>query len=184
MNIINKHKVGFSVLASVLAIFAVIFFTSTGTAHANPSSVSATVQTATATTSPAYMTPGTATSTLTFDAYANTGYGGLNTIADKAALLMQFTGSSTSAVLGIKYEYSQDGIDWYTNFMLGPAGLSTTTAVTNLATPTSITWTYSAATPKAIITVPTPTRYVRAVFSITGANGSIWAQVAPVKELK
>lgn len=168
-----------------------IFLAGASVASANPSYVGPTVQTASATTSPAYMTPGTATSTLTFDSYNPT----TNVfVADRLALLMQFTGSSTSAVLGINFEYSQDGIDWYKNAIVTSETISTTSPSLSLNTPTSATWTFSGtplngdagtvATSTRIVSVPLYTRFVRSVFTLTGASGAVWGQFVPIKELK
>lgn len=170
------------IAAAIVAIIALV--TGAAVAFANPSYIAAGAQTSTATTSPAYLIPGVASSTITYDSYAQPAAGGNAFVANGAVLAMQQIGSSTSAVLGIKFEFSNDGIDWYSNFLVGPAGLSTTTSVYALGVPNSLTWTYSAAVNKALISVPTPTRYVRAVLTVSGANASVWAQIVPTKELK
>ena len=122
-----------------------------------------------ASTSPAYMTPGT-------------------------GMLIQFTASSTNSVLGIAVEYSQDGVDWYRNYVLDPNQVGTTTAPSILSTPFSTTWKFASSSlgganvaansnySTAAIMIPTPFRYTRVVFSITGANGAVWAQLVPIKE--
>jgi hypothetical protein len=174
-----------------IAFAFAIFLASAGVASANPSYVGPTVQTASATTSPAFMTPGTATSTLSFDAYNPT----TNTfVADKLALLMQFTGSSTASILGVNFEYSQDGIDWYKNTIVNAESVSTTSPVLSLNTPTSMSWAFASTTLNGaagtsaiatrIVSVPIYTRFVRAVTTLTGANGAFWGQFIPIKELK
>lgn len=174
----------YSILGLVLAGslgFAIV-------AKANPSYFSPTIVSAIATSTVSFLTPGTGTTTLQYDTY-NTG----NTYkTNTAALLTQFTGSSTSAILGISFEYSQDGIDWYKNYVIDPNGQSTTTPSITFGPPSSISWKYATvvigsstvatATSTAVITVPTPTRFVRAVYSMTGANGAIWDEWVPNKE--
>src|SRR4051812_47458262 len=86
-----------------------------GTAYANPSLFAIGVTTnSAATTSPAFMLPGKATSTTpVYDSYTQTTSGGQVSKADRAGLLMNFTGSSTASVFRGCPEYSQDGIDWF-----------------------------------------------------------------------
>jgi hypothetical protein len=171
-----------------LSLIALGLLLAGGSVYAMPSYIAPTVQTATATTSPVFLVDGTSTSTLTYDTYT----GGNNYLADKAVLAMQFAGSSTSAVLGINLEYSQDGIDWYQNDLNSGA---TTTRAINLQPRTSYSWTFASttiggilptttntATSTKVLFIDTPLRYVRAVFSISGANGAIWGQIIPIKQ--
>lgn len=178
-------------LATGLAVAAFILLTGS-VAHANQSFFASGVTThGAASTSPAYMTPGTGTSTTpVYDAYAQTCGGGRTSKADQAGLLVQFNGSSTSAVLSLAVEYSQDGVDWYRNFVIDPAQAGTTTPL-SVVSPFAISWKYAAAvlggagvsgTSTAAFAVPTPFRYTRVVASITGANGAAWMQLVPVKE--
>mgnify|MGYP007071573806 CR=1 FL=1 len=178
--------------ALIAVAFALaIFVASAGVASANPSYVGNTAQTASATTSPAYMTPGTATSTITLDAYNPT----TNTfVVDKLALLMQFTGSSTASILTTDFEYSQDGIDWYENTIVSDETVSTTSQALSLNVTNSTSWTFASTTLQSaagtraiatrIVSVPIYTRFVRAVTTLTGANGAFWGQFIPIKELK
>lgn len=156
-------------------------------ALANPSNFVPPVTTSSATTSPAYMGIGLATSTLTYDTYRN----GNNFITNQMTLLNQFAGSSTASILSIKIEYSQDGIDWFQNNLLP---ISTTT--TNISVANSYLWAYASTTvgtqglnaansalaTKALL-IQTPTRFVRAVYSLTGGAGSIWGEWVPSKEI-
>jgi len=165
-------------------------------AFANPSSFATGVTTNNAaSTSPAYMTPGTGTSTTpVYDAYAQTNAGATYK-ADIAGLLVQFTASSTNSVLNISVEYSQDGVDYYRNFVVDPNQIGTSTTPFSLTTAFTTTWKYASSTvvggvgvigdrATAAIMIPTPFRYTRVVFSVTGANGAVWAQLVPVKEQK
>src|SRR5437870_5803479 len=97
-----------------------------GVAFANPSYFANGTSTAAATTTKAFMTPGTATTTTpVFDSYAQTAAGGLTTKSDYAGLLVRLSASSTATVLSVNVEYSQDGIDWYRNFVVDPNQIAT-----------------------------------------------------------
>lgn len=159
------------------------------TARANPSFFLHSNTTATATTTLSYMTGGTATSTEVFD----TGAGAAGS-ADTATLLVQFVGSSTASTLNIDIEYADaagvdcvvtpSGCDWYRNNISNQA---TTTFVQSLNSRQSYTLPFASSTQgngvvlntnrePVILTVPTPTRYVRAIFSLAaaGTNGAVW----------
>src|SRR5690348_6203297 len=92
-----------SVIVGVAVLFGAASF-----AYANPSYFATTVTTnSAASTSPAYMTPGTGTSTTpVYDSYAQTVSGGGTYKADSAGLLIQFTAPSSNTVLNIAVEYS------------------------------------------------------------------------------
>ena len=109
------------IITSALVLTLVLFFGYQ--VKANPSYFTR-YQMASATSTLTYMTAGTATTTLTFD----TGVGAAGG-ADSAILNVQFTASSTSSVLNINYEYSQDNIDWYYSDLSDQA---TTTPVQNI----------------------------------------------------
>ncbi len=171
----NKKIIGS--IAGLIGILALASIT-----HANPSQFAPTVQTATATTSVAYMTAGNGTTTLPYDSY-NVTYGtntGSTYATNMATLLVQTAASSTSSVFSITLQYSQDNIDWYNDNLSQGA---TTTAVKNVSMANSYTWTAggTATTSKAIL-IQTPTRYVRSVIGVTGASGAVWQQIVPIKE--
>ena len=148
---------------------------------ANPSFFANYAASSAATTTVSYLKYGVGTSTLSFDAQTGT-----SQAMDSATLLTQFAGSSTASVLNISFEYSQDGIDWYKNRL----SESTTTAPNiDLNVPNSYQWTFAStsalagaagtiATSTRIINVSTPTRFVRAVYTLTSTsqNGAVWAQ--------
>lgn len=142
-------------------------------AKANPLAFLTPVQTATATSSVAYMTSGLATSTLTFDSYAQ----GQIKATDKGILLLQTVASSTSSVFTIAFQYSQDNIDWYND------NTTATTTNTNVAVPQvfSFTATGTATTSRAL-PVNFPTRYVRVQSSVLGASGAVWQQIVPQRQ--
>jgi hypothetical protein len=177
----------------VIAIFALALLSAVGVTlvHANPSFFYAGAVSASATSTVAYMTPGTGTTTIQYDTYTATG----NTQAtDRAALALQFTASSTNSTLLINLEYSEDGIDWYQDAITTIT--ATTTRPVLLAPVNQFKWTFASSTAgigavasttnrdTRIITIPTPTRYVRALMSLQlgGTNGAVWGKVIPVKE--
>lgn len=166
-------------------------------AAANPSTISqpgvSKLSTASASSTPTFMTPGTATSTLTLDTingYATTTLtplvsdGVTNAVAvDQAWLAVQMTGSSTASNLRIDWEYSNDGIDFYrdnaTSTVLGYAS----------STPRGIGGQSESQLPKykqtgvvtqgTLLEVPKiPARYLRAVLSVPAGslNSTNWAQ--------
>lgn len=169
------------------ALFALCWFGFfLSVAHANPSFFIRT-QSASATTTVVAITPGIATTTLTYDT-GNNAAGS----ADSAALLVQFNGSSTLSLLNANIEYSQDNIDWY----IAPVGqdfqaYATTTvaggAIQTIQYPyASTTAAFSVGTPNGtattssmrIVNLKTPTRYIRAVFTMPAGslNGMFWAE--------
>lgn len=174
--------IGLGATVSTLFLLALCF---SYVARANPSfftrANSAVCGSYTATTSVSYMTAGNATTTYTFD----TGCGTAGS-ADSAVFATQLTGSSTATVLNTIFEYSQDGVDWYSDTLSQGA---TTTPGQALNTARSYTLTFASSTVGGIggtgngrvyrtITVPTPTRYVRAIQSLAPAstNGAIWSE--------
>ena len=147
------------------------------------------VSTASATTSPNYMVPGIGTTTLTYDSFV----GGSNTLADKAALLVQFAGSSTLAQLNINTESSINNVDWFANGLLSL--LSTTTGQVLVSATNTAIWTFASstqgfigftagntATTSKIFFIDTPTRYTRVIFSSLVASSSVWATIQPIKQ--
>ena len=191
-----------------LVLLAIGYFIFLTPVFGAPSFNTQAAATAAATTTITYMTPGAATTTLVYDSSQINGTNQTNTSgnyysADSAILAVQLTGSSTATVLVTQLEYSTDNIDWYSNSMdVFAAGAIA------IATPsTSYTWTFASSTiggvtpllaPPAsvgtganrgdrnakIVEIKTPVRYVRAVFTMTGANGSIYATIVPKKEAK
>lgn len=157
---------------------------------ANPS-LFTTNQTNSATTTVTYLTAGTATTTLTYD--ANLLYGD-SFASNGASLLIQFAGSSSASTLNADIQYSQDGIDWY--------GLSGGTDVDNgigstspsIGNATVVTLTFASstidksagitATTSRIVNLDMPTRYVRAIFSLPAGSprGAVWAQFVAQKQ--
>lgn len=195
MDILKKNSWGLLIpLACAVILFSGIF---AATTHANPGGFPPGAKTATATTTPAVMTPNTGTSTVVYDSYNINGTNeqttGVVSDTDSASLLVQFQASSTASKLKIAFEFSQDNIDWYAD---GTSVLiaSTTTGIINANVPNSITWTFASTSlgggpvlannsqSNAVFNVVTPTRYVRAVISDSGNNAMVWAQFVPKKQ--
>ncbi len=187
----------YKAIASVLGLVALFGLGWAEPVHANPSTFAISTSTSAATTSPAYLTAGLSTSTLpVYDAYTQTLNGGATFKADFAGLLIQLAASSTATVLSANVEYSNNGIDWYRNFAIDPNQPATTTApVFKLGNPFSMSWTFASstmggtgltnansATSTAAVLIPTPFRYTRVWFGLSGGNGAIWAQLIPIKE--
>jgi len=185
---ITKQKV-----AAVLIAFALVAFGLPVTsAYANPTYVGPKVQTSSATTSPTYMTPGTATTTLIYDSQVPT----TNVFTPNfAVLLTRFAASSTASVLGIAFEYSNDGIDYYKDSLISPNSPGTTSPIFDLGPTNQMSWKFASSTlagaavnavsgaisTRAVI-VPTPLRFTRVVYTLLGGNAAIWAEIIPIKE--
>lgn len=160
---------------------AAMLFTAFGIvnlAHANPLQFKPTVQTATATTTVSYMTAGTATTTLTLDSYAP----GQPFTTDQAVLFIQFTASTSASILNTTVQYSQDGIDWYSDGGTFENGFATTTKPYDLSQIAQ--YTLSNGTTTRAINITTPTRFIRAQFSIPvgSAASGVWAQWIPSRQ--
>ncbi len=154
-----------------------------GIVSANPTYFITVPASSVATSTPTYLTSsGQATST-TLDSYVPLGPGttGTNFGFQQNAFIVSFTASSTSSILGVRFQYSNNGIDWADDNYQYPTG--TTTPTVNIATYNSYIWpAVSTATTTKIIGVPTPTRYVRAILTETGAAGGVWYTWAPAKQ--
>lgn len=141
--------------------------------------------TAAATSTLQYMTPGTATTTVSCDM----GYDG----ASAAVLAIQVNASSTAAIFNIYVEESMDGQDWY------PVGQgASTTNPYGLGTRAYSTFSFASSTIGGAVApangvgvsgtqnrnhyeldVPVRMKRVRAYAGITGANAGMWMQILP-----
>jgi hypothetical protein len=162
-------------------------------ASANPSHFLPTVKTAAATTTPNYLTPGTGTTTLTYDSYTTS----IPDALDSAVLMVQFTGSSTASTLNIAIQYSDGGDDYYQDGQ-GWANYASSTKTFDISQIYQYSWQYAStsraflfgsnvtgtSTDYRIIRIPTPTRFVRAVFTLPqgSLNGAVWAKWLPEQE--
>lgn len=139
-------------------------------AKANPSDFNV-VKSAVATTTQVYIASGGNATTSAYDSF-----NGDPNASNSGVLFLQFTASSTSSVLGVTFQYSQDGIDWYGD----DTGAATST---NINLVNTYSWTAAGtATTSKVITMPTPTRFVRAVYTMTGAAGGVWSSFVVKKE--
>ncbi len=162
----------------IIGVFALAILSGYKIVSANSSYfVPSTYLTTTATTTRTQLFPGTATTTFAYDTYS----GGIAQPADTATLLLQQTASSAPALLSVTFEYSQDGVDWYGDSL----DIATTSIFVSMAQNTTYQWqSSSTAVQKKAITVKTPTRYVRALFSASNATTSVWAQIVPKREVR
>lgn len=183
MSKISSKNILILVVGGCIALAGFLFYYTT--VSANPSNFLR-LQSASATSSISYLTPGTATTTLTFDSGAGASQG-----ADTAVLLEQFVGSSTTAVLNTDIQYSQDGIDWYASGFAGNVETISATSSPSIGIVMQFTFPFASstinrsvvtnansATSTRAIRIPMPTRYVRAVFTVPAGstNGAVWAE--------
>ena len=173
-------------------------------AHANPIRQAPPSSTASATTSPTFMTPGTATTTVYLDSFA----GGSTQQYDAVSLLTQLFASSTATTLNMTVEYS-DGVagvdctatptacDWYQDATIAMTNASTSQpyAISNNSLNT-YSWTYASTTQGGAagvatsnrglkaINIPVTTRYVRVFYTLAigGTNGAVWGKLVPFKQ--
>jgi len=186
------------VIALVVATLVLSMVIGIKSASANPLYFADTSSTATATNTPTFMSAGTATTTLYYDAY-----GDFSNAADTAALLLMLTGSSTNTLLNVQLEYAPNNgtynckltptaCDWYSHSVFDTP-MSTTSPTIAL---NSITYTVpfasttqggaggiSARTTR-VLRIPTITRFVRAVLTLPvgSTNGAVWASIQPIKQ--
>lgn len=135
------------------------------------------VTSSTATSSPSTINP-TASTTLVLDSYT---YG--STFAtNQVTLLVQHTASTSASILGIAVQYSQDGIDWFDNNLTPTSTIPTVQDIT-LAKTFSLSGNVTASTTRKAITLGTPTRFIRAVFTSIVATSTVWAEFVPMREI-
>lgn len=208
MNLIRKNPLVLIVTtgAFALAMLGIMFF-AVKVADANPSQFTETSQTASATSTLVYMTPGTATSTLPHDSYrTSTGNNYANSLTE---LFVQFSASSTGSQLNINLEYSNGypgvdcittpgACDWYQDTGTNVKGFSTTTTNVFLTNVPQYQWKFASSTvgqaalqgsnnrDTRALAVNAPARYVRAIFTcaVGGTNCAVWGQFVPIKEIR
>lgn len=124
-----------------------------------------------------YLKAGVSTSTTNvLDSWAAGTYGAL----DSASLFVQLTATSTPPTLRWRYEFSQDAIDWYSEDIELTTNASTTVHVRDYK---EHSWVFASTTANGLagvnrahklLSVPTPTRYVRVVFYLpTGSADAV-----------
>lgn len=179
-----------------VAVAALAILSVAGVAYANPSFFATGITTNNAASStPAWLVAGASTSTSpVYDAYAPTA-ASQHFAADSAGLLIRDAASSSATVFHHAIEYSQDGIDYYQNFVIAPRTFGTTTPSLTLSNFVSLTYPFASttvqgkavtnlnsATTTIATTIPTPFRYTRIITWVTGGNGASWVNLVPVKE--
>lgn len=166
------------IVATIAAVVILVAFFAFGiNTKANPLDI--TTSNTTATTSVVYLTAATNSATYTYDSYAN-GFADPNA-TELAGMLIQTTASSSSSVYSWNYQFSQDGVDWYDD---NTSFLATTSATSTVSQREGYTWIPGVTTRslKTVMLPATPTRYIRATFYTTAANGSIWATFVTQKQ--
>lgn len=165
-------------IALLIASLGVFLFAGVGFVAANPTYFLTVPASATATTTPIFLTSSGVATTSALDAYGT----GTNFGFQQNALIVQDSASSTSSILTIRYQYSIDGINWADDNYNYP--VATTTSPVSIGAYASYVWNAATtATTTKILNVPTPTRYVRAILSESGAAAGIWYTWAPAKQL-
>jgi hypothetical protein len=174
-----KNK--YFIIPLVLTILIVVFALGTKTVSANLAYFLR-VESATATSTLSYMTPGTATTTISID-------GGASAL-DSALLTFQYTASGTAPVLKARVEYSSDKIDWYPQ--MTAIGQATTTLIATpfleysftLSTTTDNGGSGTSARVHGSLDIPTPTRYTRVKFYVpaSGGNGALYTELTAKKQ--
>lgn len=183
----------------ILAGIAVGFFAIGATyyVYANPGYYAPVKKLASATTSLESMTPGTATTTLTYDTWQDPNNTLIiqNETQNTLSLAVQFSASSTAlSVLNWHFEYSDDNKDWYPTSLFN---FASTTPALSFSRYDEYQWITASSTCQAvdnacrsnrIVNVPTLSRYVRVLFSMKGSptshnNGGVWAEFIPQKQL-
>lgn len=200
-----KHLKRISIiLTASFCIFAASVRLFVPLAHANPSSFIPTNATSVSTTTLSYLNAGTGTSTQYFDSYASQ----IGKTADKAGLLVQFSGSSTLSILNINIEYSMGTssvdctvsptlCDWYEDPSGFEMGYATSSKPYDISQVNKYVLNYASSSPglgvvgatnafpaRRIVPIGTPTRFIRAIFTIPpgASSGGIWSKFVPVRQ--
>lgn len=169
MKAIRKSSLGLLVVALLFGANAV---------HAQRLQFVPSTQSAVATTTLTFIPIGGSATTSAFDSFAQ----GQIAAIDQGTFLMQNVASSTSAVVTITTQYSQDGIDWYSDELALPV-TATTTQAYNIGSPVSYIFTAaSTATSSKAVRLNFPTRYIREVITAAGAQDGIWYQFIPQRQ--
>jgi hypothetical protein len=146
-------------IAAAILIASLVAFLLPISVSANQSQFCGPIRTAGATTSPSYMTAGTATTTLDVSACSDG-----TTAYESAFLTWQATGSTTPPSLRVRVEVSRDLIDWYPYPVQGTLGSTTpmTTGVNDYAWQGMASTSEMAGSGIASTTAGTPTNLVGA----------------------
>lgn len=178
-------------------VLAIILLAGVVAVKASPSAFLPTTQSASATTTVSYLTPGTATTSLIYDSFSINNSGSVNKtqLTDMATLFIQLAASTTATKLNINLEYSQDGIDWFQDGGNIQNGFATTSKPFDIGQVSQYNFSFASSTAglggaatigttTRAISVRVPTRYLRAVYSLAigGGNGAVWSQIIPSRQ--
>src|SRR3990167_10772370 len=173
----------------VLGVISLAFFSKE--ADPNPDQI-LTKATAAATTTVTYIAAGTATTTLSWDTQEDGGFS-----VDEATLNIMFAATTTTSILNIQVQHSQNGIDWFPGAPGNVTAYATSSTPFDIGTIQTVSYRFSSTTQDQIAVtdarsatstratrIPVPERYVRAIFSIdpAGGNGAFWAQFVGKRE--
>lgn len=181
-----------SLVAALLGVGAMLLYTlgvNTAMLRAAVAAFSpSTCYTAAATTSPAYLQPGLATTTVTCF-LGNEG-------ARSASVLVYFLASSTNSSITIGVEESQNRIDWYA---LGPNQVASTSPTIDLDTNGTFSWQFASTSQGGAATTGSTTlrifdvnprlenmRVFVAAASTTGAlnkDAAVWVKIVPRQDV-
>lgn len=176
-NLLKKNSLGIVAFAASVILVALFGFY-VNKSHAAPAAVISEAS-APATTTLSYMTPGTATTTFQFDSSTFTpGKPQSMQSQDAVSLYFQYAASSTSSILVVTPQWSNNNVDWYGfNQVTGTPGIN---GINFLASST-VAYEFTAsgtATSSQVINLPNvPSLHERVQFSQLGANGAVYNEV-------
>lgn len=185
MTKVSKSPLFVGVVCLGIFLTAMTLFSFIPEAKANPSRVQAPTACSTSasgTTSPSYLSAGTATTSITCN-MANAGSG--TEVFNTAMANLQLTASSTNTRICRRVSYSMDGIDYFPTYAL-TSELATSSAES--LTPGETCFNFASSTEAVIGTatinrrsfnVPVSQRYVKIDFYIPvgSAAGAVWGQL-------
>lgn len=181
---VKKRIASYAVAATLGVLISINPYWAHG-AHANPEIFPPSSTSAVATSTLQFLTAGSTVFNQQYDAYtyyfASSTSQGQQYALENAVVMVADTASSSSSVLNVSIQYSQNGIDWYADDVNGPQSTTTPQNLNNINVykyaSTVTTTTYFA------FPIKTPTRFVRAVFTATGANLGLYAQITPQRQV-
>lgn len=161
------------------------------TAKANALFFPVVTQSAAATSTQIFVAAGGSATSTPVDAFTSTNQG-----FDRMSFLIQSVASTTGATTTITFQYaigiggtncatSPNACDWYSDELFSSKNGAVATTSTPVGIGTAISFTFPAAntaTSSRILDVPTPTRYVRAVITVAGAQSGFWYAWQPVRQ--
>ena len=160
----------------LMAIAVIAVMVIVKTASAQPSTITFET-TAIATTSVAYLVSGTGSTIFQFDnpVFGSGKIANMQGV-DSVSLYVQGAASSTATSFSILPQYSNNGLDWYSN---GIATSSTAGGAFALASSTVYTWIPgTTATTSMVLNLPVvPAQHERVVVSANGAAGAVYMEV-------